>query len=167
MKDALLDNTEVPIAAMWRDESIVVPNRAARRLFRHQDLSQVQDVANVVAAWEAWDDTFTTKLEPHELPISVLIKTQTPFSSRKIGMVHPDTGKRVVYDCLGEGIYDPETREFLAGIVTCRDITSLTQTITEIREKDEQRFQIICDSMPQMLWTTTPDGMHDWFSQRW
>lgn len=167
MKDALLDNTEVPIAAMWKDESIVIPNKAARRLFRHQDMSQVKDATDVVAAWDAWDETFTTKLEPHELPISVLIRTQTPFSSRKIGMLSPETGKRIVYDCLGEGIYDPESGEFLAGILTCRDITTFTQTINEIREKDEQRFQLICDSMPQLLWTTTPDGMHDWFSQRW
>lgn len=32
---------------------------------------------------------------------------------------------------------------------------------------DDQRFQIICDSVPQMIWTTTPDGLHDWFSWRW
>jgi hypothetical protein len=43
----------------------------------------------------------------------------------------------------------------------------MTEQISEIKEKDDQRFQLICDSMPQMIWTTTPDGLHDWFSQRW
>lgn len=51
--------------------------------------------------------------------------------------------------------------------MTCRDITALTQQIAEIKEADEQRFQTICDSMPQLIWTATPDGLHDWFSQRW
>lgn len=67
----------------------------------------------------------------------------------------------------GEAVRDPDTGEFLAGIVTCRDITAVTQQITEIKEADEERFQLICDSMPQLIWTTTPDGLHDWFSQRW
>lgn len=67
----------------------------------------------------------------------------------------------------GEAVRDPDTGEFLAGIVTCRDITAVTQQIAEIKEADQQRFQIICDSMPQLIWTTNPEGMHDWYSQRW
>jgi hypothetical protein len=33
MKDALLDNTEVPILAMWKDESIAIPNRGQPTYF--------------------------------------------------------------------------------------------------------------------------------------
>jgi PAS domain-containing protein len=166
MKDALLDSTQTPIVAMWKDESLMVPNAAARRLF-HPDADQAKDGVEVVTKWHVWDETFTKRLEPSEYPISVLTKTQKPFASRRIGMYDPDTEKRIVYDCCGEGIYDPHTGEFLAGIVTCKDITSYTEKIDEIREQDEQRFQVICDSMPQMIWTTTPTGLHDWFSQRW
>lgn len=43
LKDALLDNTEVPILAMWKDESLTIPNKAARRLFaREADMSTVK-----------------------------------------------------------------------------------------------------------------------------
>lgn len=168
MKDALLDNTEVAILAMWKDESLTIPNRAARRLFHPAaDLHQVKDGFDLVTKWHIWDETFTKRLDPSEYPISFLIKTQEPFSSRKIGIYDPDTGSKIFLDCLGEAIRDEYTGEFLAGMVTCRDITSLTEQINEIKEKDEQRFQLICDSMPQMIWTTTPEGMHDWFSQRW
>jgi PAS domain-containing protein len=168
MKDALLDNTEVPILAMWKDESLTIPNRAARRLFHPTaDLNQVKDGFDLVSKCHVWDETFTTRLDPSEYPISVLIRTQSPFSNRKIGIYDPDTERKIVFDCLGEAITDEQTGEFLAGIVTCRDITSMTQQINEIREKDDQRFQLVCDSMPQMIWTTSPEGMHDWFSQRW
>ncbi|KAJ5037345.1 uncharacterized protein L3040_007521 [Drepanopeziza brunnea f. sp. 'multigermtubi'] len=167
MKDALMDTTSVPILAMWKDESLTIPNRAARRLFDPAaDLSNVKDGADLITKWELYDETLTTKLDPSEYPISVLIKTQTPFSSRKFAMVDPDTKQKTVYDALGEGIYGDDG-EFLAGVVSCRDITSLTETITEIKAKDEQRFSMIVDSMPQMIWTATPDGLHDWFSQRW
>ncbi|KAL3423432.1 hsp90-like protein [Phlyctema vagabunda] len=168
MKDALLDNTQIPILAMWRDQSLTVPNAAARRLFhRAADFSTVKDGFDLVTQWHVWDETFTTQLDPSEYPISVLVRTQTPFSSRRIGLYDPETDRKMVYDCLGEAITDETTGEFLAGVVTCRDVTQVTQEIIELKDKDEQRFQLICDSMPQMIWTTTPDGCHDWFSGRW
>ncbi|KAF7911357.1 uncharacterized protein EAF01_002864 [Botrytis porri] len=168
LKDALLDNTEVPILAMWKDESLTIPNKAARRLFaREADMTNVKTGFDLVQKWHCYNHDFTEALDPSEYPISILVRTQTPFSSRLLGMYDPDTGEKILYDCLGEAVRDPDTGEFLAGIVTCRDITAVTQQIAEIKEADEQRFQIICDSMPQLIWTTTPDGMHDWFSQRW
>ena len=36
------------------------------------------------------------------------------------------------------------------------------------RLKDgESRFQAIADSMPQMVWSTRPDGYHDYYNARW
>jgi PAS domain S-box-containing protein len=168
MKDALLDNTEVPILAMWKDQSLTIPNKAARRLFHPDaDLDNVKDGADLVSKWVLWDETFTTQLKPEEYPISVLVKTQQPFAGRKFGLIDPDTNERKVFDALGEEIRDEATGEFLAGVVTCRDITRTMREINELKEKDEQRFEMICDSLPQMLWTTTRDGSHDWFSKRW
>lgn len=172
MKDALLDNTQVPILAMWKDESLTIPNKAARRLFHpNADLQNVKDGFDLVSKWHVWDETFTTQLDPSEYPISILVRTQTPISSHKIGLYDPETDQKLIFDCLGEALIDEQTGEFLAGIITCRDITSMTESmntqISEIKEKDDQRFQLICDSMPQMIWTATPDGRHDWYSQRW
>jgi hypothetical protein len=168
MKDALLDNTQVPIVAMWKDESLTIPNRACRRLYpTNADLTKVKDGFDLVSQWHVWDETFTRKLDPSEYPVSVLVRTQTPFEHMKIGMYDPDTGNKIVFDCLGEALRDEHTGEFLAGIITCRDITSMTEQMNEIKEKDEQRFELICESMPQMIWTATPEGLHDWYSQRW
>jgi PAS domain-containing protein len=168
MKDALLDNTRVPIVAMWKDESLTIPNRACRRLYpTNADLTKVKDGFDLVSKWPMWDETFTTQLDPSEYPLSVLVRTQTPFEHMKIGMYDPETGSKIVFDCLGEALRDEHTGEFLAGIITCRDITSMTEQMNEIKEKDEQRFELICESMPQMIWTATPEGMHDWYSQRW
>lgn len=183
MKDALLDNTEVPILAMWKDESLTVPNKgkaffadfrssltttAARRLFNSDfDPTQVKDGMELLGKWHLWNEDFSRQLDPTEYPIAVLVKTQTPFPSRRFGIYDPDNGKKLIYDALGEAIRNEETGEFLAGVVTCRDITAMSTALAEQAEKDAQRFEIICDSMPQMIWTTTPEGMHDWFSERW
>lgn len=33
--------------------------------------------------------------------------------------------------------------------------------------ESEQRFQVLADSMPQMVWSTQPDGFHDYYNARW
>lgn len=39
---------------------------------------------------------------------------------------------------------------------------------TGVRLADsEARFQAIADSMPQMVWSTLPDGFHDYYNARW
>ncbi|EIZ80886.1 signal transduction histidine kinase [Novosphingobium sp. Rr 2-17] len=37
------------------------------------------------------------------------------------------------------------------------------------RELDEQesKFRILADTMPQMVWSTLPDGFHDYYNARW
>lgn len=38
-----------------------------------------------------------------------------------------------------------------------------TQTLAE----SEQKFQTLADAMPQMVWSTLPDGHHDYYNARW
>ncbi|KAH8682337.1 hypothetical protein BX600DRAFT_40919 [Xylariales sp. PMI_506] len=168
IKDALLDNTQMPILAMWKDGSAPVMNLAARDLFIDTNLTEDDDEGfDLLRGWDFFDEDFTRKYEPHEFPISVLLRTGVPFSGMRVGMYNKAKSKRLVFDMLGELIKDPETGEMVAGVITCRDVTSMAEEITHIKEYEEQRFKLICDTMPQMLWTTTPDGMHDFFNSRW
>lgn len=167
IKDALLDSTEMPILAMWKDGSSPVLNSAARRLFSESSGTECLDGQDLLNIWDVWDDTFTRKIDPSDNPLAVLLKEQKPFSGIRVGTHHKSTDSRRVYDILGEVITDDETGEFIAGVITCRDVTHLTQEITQIKEADDERFRLICDTMPQMVWTAGPDGMHDFFNNRW
>jgi len=82
-------------------------------------------------------------------------------------MRNPITGTRIVFDVTGELILHEETGEFLGGIVIFKDVTEYTKQIAAQIEENERQFEYIANFMPPMVWTTTPDGMHDWFSQRW
>ena len=167
MKDALLDNTQVPVVAMWKDGSVSFPNKAARRLFRTDAyLDPTADGFDLLANWAVWDEDFTRCLDISEYPLSILLKTEAPFESIRCG-VYDDQGNKLLFDCMGEAIYDDHTGEFLAGVVTGRDVTSMTREITEIKESSEERFKLICDTMPQLVWTATADGSHDFFNTRW
>ncbi|KAI1485311.1 hypothetical protein F5X96DRAFT_674757 [Biscogniauxia mediterranea] len=167
IKDALLDNTEMPILAMWKDGSAPVLNRAARSLFTNLRGADGQDGYDLLSQWDVWNEEFTRKYDASEFPIAVLLREQKPFSGVRIGMYDKEKDARVVFDVLGEVIRDDETGEFIAGVVTCRDVTHLTKEIIEIKEADEERFKLICDTMPQMVWTATSDGLYDFFNNRW
>jgi len=40
------------------------------------------------------------------------------------------------------------------------------ETRQTLRES-EQKFRILADTMPQMVWSTLPDGYHDYYNARW
>lgn len=167
MKDALLDNTTIPIFAVWKDGSVSFPNRGARELLRDKTtVAESADTFDILTGWVLYDEDFTRALDVSEYPIAVLLQTQTPFSSMRVGMIDKE-GTKIVFDVLGEAITDDATGEFLAGVVTFRDVTDMAQEITDIKEREEERFKLICDTMPQLVWTATPDGMHDFFNTRW
>lgn len=63
------------------------------------------------------------------------------------------------------------TLEVLAG-----QVVSQMELRRAVRQRDqgredladsEARFRVIADSMPQMVWSTLPDGFHDYYNARW
>lgn len=54
-----------------------------------------------------------------------------------------------------------------------RDVTDLRTADGEIdrlleqARQNEARFRTLADSMPQMVWSTLPDGYHDYYNARW
>ncbi|HEV2604361.1 MAG TPA: PAS domain S-box protein [Microvirga sp.] len=47
-----------------------------------------------------------------------------------------------------------------------RDISGRKEAETRLRES-EAKFQAIANSIDQMIWSTRPDGYHDYYNQRW
>ena len=57
-----------------------------------------------------------------------------------------------------------------------RQVVSLLELRRAVREREasllaqadsEARFRVLADSMPQMVWSASPDGLHDYFNARW
>ncbi|WP_420456979.1 PAS domain-containing protein [Rubrivirga sp.] len=70
--------------------------------------------------------------------------------------------------------YDPLGRHFSVrafpfdgGItVYFTDVSEARRTEAALRESERQLRQLT-ESLPQLVWTTTPDGYHDYFNERW
>ncbi|KAL6168259.1 hypothetical protein ACJQWK_05914 [Exserohilum turcicum] len=167
LKDAILNSITLPAYAMWKDESFGMPNKALLRLLSKDASYAPGDQREFLAQFKCWTDDFQRLLSVDEFPIIEVCRSQKRFEKRRLGLRHPQTGTRIVYEINGEPVFHEETGDFLGGIVVFKDITEYTNQIAAQIQANEKQFEYIANFMPVMVWTTTPDGMHDWFSQRW
>ena len=54
----------------------------------------------------------------------------------------------------------------LESIADRADPSQLAAAADALRESNA-RFEVLCDAMPQMVWSTLPDGYHDYYNARW
>jgi PAS domain S-box-containing protein len=170
LKDALLNSLSDPAFAMWKDESFGIPNKAAIRMVYpdHDDgITGVRDQRDFLKNYILWKEDFSEKLPLSEFPIMHLMTTQKRFANRRLGMHHPTTGAKIIYDVDGETICDDKTKEFLGGLVIFHDVTEYANIITAQKVQNEKQFEEITNMITTMIWTTLPDGRHDWYSKRW
>lgn len=160
MKDAMLDATEIPVIALWYDGSLAVPNKAVGRIM-YFDTDPVSDNGgDVLAHYRVFTEDFDRELEQHEWPLVKLCRTQQPFSRIRVGVMDSQLRKRV-YEVVGQCVWDEKTGDFQAAVCALKDVTWYTDLlkVQSLRnEQNEQQFQLICETLAQVLWTTTPEG---------
>ncbi|KIX93076.1 uncharacterized protein Z520_11133 [Fonsecaea multimorphosa CBS 102226] len=167
MKNAMLSAIEIPLIAMWKDESVVFPNLAARKLLAVETDPTSDESYDFMSRFRPWTADFSRELQEDTNPVLALCRTQQPFTNWKIGLVNEKTGRKSSFDVSGHPVYDEKSGEFLAGLVAFKDVTEYTEQIALQTAENEEQFRLICDMMPQMIWTTRADGYHDYYSRRW
>lgn len=159
----------LPAYAMWKDGSFGIPNKAILKLCpgSESEIYAADNQRDWLSMFRIWTEDFQQELGVDDFPIMQLCRTQKPFESLRVGMKDPQTGDHIIFDVSGEAVRDDRTGEFLGGLVIFKDITQYAQRIAAQIQENERQFEIIANMIPPMVWTTTPSGEHDWFSQRW
>lgn len=93
----MLNAMEIPIFAMWKDMSLVFPNKAGARLSRKYADATSGNTFEFLPSFKVYTEDFDRELEPEEYPLVVLCKTQKPFSNWKIGLKSPETERHLRY----------------------------------------------------------------------
>ncbi|EKG09492.1 PAS domain-containing protein [Macrophomina phaseolina MS6] len=167
MKDAILNSITMPAYAMWKDENFGIPNKALLRFLPNKGEDAPINHQEFLEQFQVYTEDFRRQLHVDEFPIVQVCRTRKPVTQKRLGILIPDTGEKKVYELTGEPIIDDRTQEFLGAIVILKDITVYTKRIAEQIEENERQFEYITNLIPIIVWTTTPNGDHDWFSQRW
>jgi len=167
IKKAVFDSSNVPGFILSLDEKFYLTNKKTREI-----LGDVMGGAegchglSLRSRLEIWDEHFTRRLAPREFPGTRLVRARTPFTDYRCGFIHAATGDKIVMNVSGECLYDDDTSEFMGGICWCRDLQEYSDFLSEQQERRLESHETICNVMPHMVWTTTPDGMCDWYSER-
>ena len=150
LKDAILNAMEIPVCAMWKDQRLAFPNKAAMRILHRYTDSSTDESPDTLSRFKCWTGDFTRELAEDEYPLVQLCRTQQPFKSFKMGIKDPVRGA-TIYDCSGDCYYDEKTGEFLAGMIALKDVTEYTSALKEQTEESEQQFELICHTTPNMV----------------
>ena len=157
MKDAIIDSMETPVVAMCHDESLAIANKAALSLMRQETDSASSAPWDLLARFKIYTDDFERELELKEHPIVRICRSQKSFEKLKIGILDSKS-QRKRFDVSGETIFDERTGEFFAGIIFLKDITGYAEIVpNQFEAGQQQQFQVICDTIPQMVWLVEVD----------
>ena len=91
-----------------------------------------------------------------------------PYQGKAVPVefLHPDGERqRRHVDFVFQPITDT-SGERVGIFVQATDVTEAADAMAALRDS-EQRFEAIVNSIDQMIWSTLPDGYHDYFNQRW
>ena len=113
------------------------------------------------ALWELRDQGFFELLDQ-------VRDTGNPFVGRGLPVELRDASGAVRTRNV-DFIYQPivDAQGEVEGIfVQGSDVTDREAALSALRE-GEARFRTIADLVPQMIWSTRPDGFHDYYNQRW
>lgn len=166
LREALLNAMNLPCYAMWEDFSIGIPNKAMMRL-APEAASDAPSEEEYLLHFEAYTEDFSRRLDVDEYPITRLLQTRKKFTNYRIGLRDPRDGRPRVFESSGDILKDETKDEIYGGCVILKDVTEYMDKIEQQKQFSALQFEQIANMMPQMVWTTTPDGLHDWFSQRW
>ncbi|KAK5116305.1 hypothetical protein LTR85_009277 [Meristemomyces frigidus] len=170
LKDALMNSMSIPAYAMWKDESFGLPNKAAIKLIypwiEDGAFDSNEQARDFLSRYVLYRDDFSGEIPLDEFPIMRLMRDQVTFEGYRIGMYSAKDGSRLVFDVAGQPLTD-DKGEFLGGIVLFYDVTDYAQTISRQQQENEKQFEVITNMIPQMIWRSTPDGLHDYYSDRW
>jgi PAS domain S-box-containing protein len=61
---------------------------------------------------------------------------------------------------------EDKSGEIIGFVKITRDITARRSSEQALKES-EAKFRTITDAMPQIVWSTLPDGFHDFFNEQW
>ena len=165
LRETLLNAMTLPCYALWKDQTVGIPNEALMKLCSHD--AGVTAASEFLAGFIVWDEHFTRRLEYDEFPIIRTLKSEQPTGAVRVSLKDPKTGAPRVYDCNAECICDPETFEFLGAVGILKDVTEYVDRLAAQKDMTQKQFEYISNHIPPMVWTATPDGNVDWLSDRW
>lgn len=154
---------------------IILCNTQAEKIW-HAPMPQSQNIEEYQAYLGFHPDK--RPYEPQEWPMARALEGGEMVADEEIEIRRGDGEGRIV--CVSAKPVRNLAGQLLAGVLTFYDITDRKQAERErerllaqaqqaraAAEASEQKYRILAEAIPQMVWTARPDGWLDYCNQRW
>ena len=154
--DAITGSTPDLVYVFDLNYKFVYANRALLEMWG-RNWAQSKGQGLLALGYEPWH------AEMHEREIDEVVATKKPIRG-EVSFPHATLGKRI-YDYIFAPILNEKGDvEMIAG--TTRDISELKLAEDALKQSEEQ-FRTLTESLPQLIWTSRPDGYCDFFNRQW
>lgn len=162
--NSILNHIDVPVYAVTADGSFAFANEACKTFTRERGFG-VPDGAEsplwLNPAVTPYDPTFTHRI-PWDQDVmyrSSILGEYVP--QQTLGWTQAGSMDiRVLVDIVGIPVFDA-AGILVGGFIRFNDISDReTLRQRDVVAKGEEYFRLVCDSMPQLVWSTLPDGYH-------
>ncbi|MFC0679504.1 PAS domain-containing protein [Lysobacter korlensis] len=164
--DAVLDAAPVGILFADVEGAVVLTNAAVRRNWG--DVPSADSV-DEYGQWKAWwadgSERHGQRIQTHEWPMARLLQGEQVADTMIEFEPFDRPGQRRLAQLQSRPVLASDGT-LIGGVVAEMDITDQVRTQAQLRES-EARFRTITDAMPQMVWSTLPDGHHDYYNHQW
>lgn len=151
----MLDNVGQAVIATDAEGHITYMNRFAERLYGWPTAEVLgKTIIDVMAPAESGE---------REAHILATLRREGRWSG-EINAEHR-AGTKFVVSATASPVYG-KSGELLGMVGISEDITARTESVLALRASEE-KFRTLAESMPQIVWITTPDGANVYFNQQW
>lgn len=164
---AVLENAQDGIVACNAEGVLTLFNRATRAFHG------LPEAAIPAEEWAKHYDLYRadgTSMRREEIPLFRALQGETVQNVEMV--IAPKQGARRILLASGQALYDAEGTK-LGAVVVMHDVTEQRQAEVERRQRSEavlreseQRFQVMADAAPMMIWMTDAVGFFTYFNRR-
>ncbi len=164
--EAILQAVPVGIALADENGAVILTNAQYANIWGNHPPTERRGESDHRKGW--WADHSAR----HGLPIKaaqwpLALALQGTTSARSVIEIEPfgAPGVRRTVLVHGNPVHDANGA-IVGAVVAQMDITGQIRAETALSES-EAKFETIANAMPQMVWSTLPDGFHDYYNHQW
>lgn len=164
--NAVLEAAPVGIGMADPQGRVLLTNSENRRIWgNHAPAHRVEDYGEWKGWWADGSERHGQPLQAHEWGLARALAGEEQV--RDVVEIEPfgEGGNRRTVLLNAEPIRD-RAGAIIGSVVAQVDITSQIKAEAALRES-EAKFRTITNAMPQMVWSTLPDGYHDYYNRQW
>src|SRR5690606_12457142 len=165
--DALLEAAPVGIIMVDPSGAVLRENSANFQIWNKQpEVRSLDDYVDWKGWWADESSRHGRQIEPHEWAMARVLQGEAERMCNVVE-IEPfgEPGVRKTLLNCAAAVRDGNGK-LIGGVGSQMDITDRQQVRAALLES-EAKFRTIAHAMPQMVWSTLPDGYHDYFNPRW